>query len=101
MDENYHIEPLHKRVTAAEYHKTRLALLAVTGMGCPNCAARVRNSLIALHGVTNVLVDHITGNAQVTFNPDLIAFPALMEAVSQAGNDERHTYRAMTMNTGW
>lgn len=101
MDENCYVEPLHKKVTLAEYQKTRLALLAVQGMGCPNCAARVHNSLIALDGVTNVRVDHLTGNAQVTFNPDLVAFPALLEAVAQAGNDGRHAYRAMPVNTGW
>lgn len=101
MDENCEVKPLHKKVTAEEYQKTRLALLAVTGMGCPNCATRVHNSLIALQGVTNVLVNHITGSAQVTFNPDLIAFPALIEAVSQAGNDGRHAYRATPTNTGW
>lgn len=101
MDENCEVKPLHKKVTAGEYQKTRLALLAVTGMGCSNCAARVRNSLIALYGVTNVMVDHITGNAQVTFNPDLVAFPKLIEAVAQAGNDGRHTYRAATTNTCW
>jgi copper chaperone CopZ len=100
MDENCHVEPLHKKVTLAEYQKTRLALLAVQGMGCPNCAARVHNSLIALHGVTDVRVDHLTGNAQVTFNPDVVAFPALLAAVAQAGNDGRHAYRAMPVN-GW
>lgn len=101
MDEQCEVEPLHKKVTAEEYQKTRLALLAVTGMGCPHCAARVGNSLIALYGVTDVLVDHISGNVQVTFNPDLVAFPALLEAVAQAGNDGRHDYRARTANTGW
>lgn len=101
MDENCEVKPLHKKVTAEEYQKTRLAVLTVTGMGCSNCAARVGNSLIALYGVTNVTMNHATGNAQVTFNPDLIAFPALIEAVAQAGNDGRHAYRATTTNTYW
>jgi copper chaperone CopZ len=51
------------------------ALLTVQGMGCPNCAARVYNSLIALHGITNVRVDYLTGSAQVTFNPTSSPFP--------------------------
>lgn len=101
MDENCEVPPLHKKITTEEYQKTHQALLAVTGMGCPNCAARVGNSLIALYGVTNVVVDHLTGKARVTFNPDLVAFPALIEAVAQAGNDGRHAYRAMPVNTGW
>ncbi|HRQ41568.1 MAG TPA: heavy-metal-associated domain-containing protein [Chloroflexota bacterium] len=101
MNENCEVQSLHKKVTMEEYQKTRLALLAVAGMGCPNCAARVGNSLIALYGVTNVVVDHVTGSAQITFNPDLVTFPALLEAVAQAGNDGRHTYQAMTVNAGW
>lgn len=101
MNENCEVKPLHKKMSAEEYHKTRLTHLAVTGMGCPNCAARVHNSLIALHGVTSVQVDHIAGTAQVTFNPDLVAFPELLVAVAQAGNDGRHAYQAVLLNTSW
>lgn len=101
MDENCEVKPLHKKVTAEEYQKTRLAVLVVTGMGCPNCAARVSNSLIALYGVTGVMVNRVMGRAQVTFNPDLVAFPALIEAVAQAGNDGQYTYRATLTNTFW
>ncbi|MBE2201371.1 MAG: cation transporter [Anaerolinea sp.] len=101
MDENCEVKPQHKKTTAEEYQKTRLAMLVVTGMGCPNCAARVNNSLIALYGVTDVKVNHVIGSAQVTFNPDLVVFPALIEAVAQAGNDGQHAYRATLTNTFW
>lgn len=43
MDENCHVEPLQKTATPEEQQATTSALLAVGGMGCPNCAARVRN----------------------------------------------------------
>lgn len=98
MDENCIVEPQHRKVTAAEYQKTRIAVLTIEGMGCPSCAARVRNGLISLYGVTGAVVNHVTGWAQITFNPDLTGFPALVEAVTRAGNDSGHVYHATPAN---
>jgi copper chaperone CopZ len=99
MDQNCHVEPVNKEVTAGELQTQRTALLAVQGLGCPNCSARVRNSLLSLHGVTEAHVDHQFGSAQVAFNPDLVSLPLLIAAVAQAGNDGRHEYRALTVKT--
>jgi copper chaperone CopZ len=66
-------------------------------MGCPNCAARVRNSLLGLKGVTEADVDHLTGTADVEFNPNLVEVSALLEAVAGAGADGRHRYRAFRL----
>ena len=98
MDENCHVEPLQKTATAEEQQTTTSARLAVWGMGCPNCAARVRNSLIALTGVVEAYVDHTAGMAQVNFNPNLTNLPALVEAVARAGGYGRHEYRAQLMS---
>ncbi len=95
MDEKCHVDPVVKAVTAEERGSTRTVLLAVWGMGCPNCSARVRNSLLRLHGVTEALVDHQVGAAQVSFNPALATIPALLQAVAAAGGDGRHEYRAL------
>jgi copper chaperone CopZ len=73
MEHNCHVEPRERKFATAEYQKTDVALLAVSGMGCPTCAARVRNGLISLYGVTDVTVNHITGWARIVFNPDLVA----------------------------
>ncbi len=94
MDENCHVEPLQKTATPEEQQATTSALLAVGGMGCPNCAARVRNSLLALTGVVEAQVLLETGVAEVTYNPSLTDIPALINAVAQAGGDGRHDYRA-------
>ena len=98
MDENCHVEPLQKTATAEEQQTTTSALLAVWGMGCPNCAARVRNSLLSLKGVVDAEVDHTIGMAEVVFNPSLTAIPALIEAVARAGGDGRHEYRARSLS---
>ncbi len=95
MNSNCHIDPIQKTVTAEERETVSRALLAVWGMGCPNCAMRVRNGLVGLEGVIEAYVDHTVGVARVTFNPNMVAVPALIEAVARAGNDGRHEYHAV------
>lgn len=94
MDDNCHVEPVQKIVTDIERNKVETALLAVWGMGCPNCANRVRNSLLSLNGVIHVYVTHEYGFAEVAYNPDLASVELLVGAVAQAGGDGRHEYGA-------
>lgn len=94
MDENCHVEPLQKTSTAEERQDLQTTYLAVRGLGCVNCATRVRNRLIALDGVVSAHVDHTVGLAQVDFNSNLTSIPALLGAVRQAGGDGRHQYHA-------
>lgn len=94
MDEQCHVEPRKKTATMEEKQSTTLVLLAVKGMGCTNCAARVQNSLLQINGVVAAIVDHVYGLAQVIYNPGMTDQQALIDAVSRAGNDGRHEYRA-------
>lgn len=94
MDDNCHVEPITKVASADEREKIEMVLLAVTGMGCPNCANRVRNSLLSVNGVVDAYVDHTTGFAQVAINPDLASDNVLVAAVARAGGDGRHEYGA-------
>ena len=52
-------------------------------MGCPNCANRVRNSLISQNGVIEAIVQHTIGMTQVA-----------------AGGDGRHEYAAQFLSYG-
>jgi copper chaperone CopZ len=101
MDEKCNVEPQHRKVSSVEFQKARVAVLAVEGMGCPNCAARVRNSLISLYGVTDAVVNHVTGSAKVSFNPDLVGFPALADAVTRSGIESGHIYYALPASYYW
>ncbi len=94
MDENCHVDPIDKKATASELSQVKIGLLAVQGMGCPNCAARVRNGLVRQTGVIDARVDHELGMAQVAYNPGLVTIQDLIQAVINAGNDGRHEYRA-------
>jgi len=63
--------------------------LAIEGMTCASCAARVSRSLNALEGV-EANVNYATGNATVRFDPVRVSPGQLVDAVEAAG------YRAAT-----
>jgi copper chaperone CopZ len=89
-----HVEPVQKTCTAKETEQQSEIWLVIYGMGCPNCAARVRNSLLSVYGVVAAHVDHLAGTAKVAFNPELTTAHALADAVACAGNDGHHRYTA-------
>ena len=89
-----HVDPIHKVPNKEEQRHVMAVFLAIWGMGCSNCAARVRNSLLLKEGVVDAYVDHIKSQAIVVFNPELVVIPELIHAVSQAGGDGRHEYQA-------
>ncbi|MCZ2076985.1 MAG: hypothetical protein DCC59_06320 [Chloroflexi bacterium] len=67
-------------------------------MGCPNCATRVRNSLLSLDGVYGVDVYLNMAMAEVSYDRRRVSGEALMNAVARAGNDGRHEYRAQLIS---
>ena len=69
-------------------------MLIVWGMGCPNCATRVRNSLLSLNGVFGVEVDLNMGVAEVSYDSEQVSPVEFAAAIAEAGNDGRHEYRA-------
>lgn len=95
MEENCYVEPIYKdEVNAAELQNADSALLAVWGMGCENCVTRVRNSLLKVDGVYGVDVYLNMALAEVRYNSQKVSAERLVEAVSGAGNDGRHSYHA-------
>jgi copper chaperone CopZ len=94
MDENCYVEPIHKTTSADQIQNADNATLAVWGMGCENCVTRVRNSLLSLVGVYGVDVHLNMALAEVSYDSKKISVDELVDAVSRAGNDGRHKYRA-------
>jgi len=94
MDKEFHVDVVHKSPSIEERQEKATALLAVEGMGCPNCVTRVRNSLLGVHGVVSADIALEAGSAQVIFNPKLAGPSDLRRAVAAAGGDGRHEYRA-------
>lgn len=95
MEENCYVEPIYKKsVSVDQLQKSEIAMLAVWGMGCENCATRVRNSLLSLAGVHGVDVYLDMALAEVRYDSKNVSVDALVDAVSRAGNDGRHEYGA-------
>lgn len=94
MDQDCHIEPVSRVAAPTESDRREVAIFAVLGMGCPNCAIRIENKLVATQGVLDAHFDHIADMGVVVFNPELVNTKALTELVSQAGDGDRHEYAA-------
>ena len=95
MDKNCHVNPVPGKVASADQLRdASLALLAVKGMGCRNCAARVRNNLLTLNGVYEVDVFLNMGMAEVKYDGQQISVHMLVDAVSRAGIETNHNYLA-------
>lgn len=92
--EDCHVEEYERRVTPEERAMVTVTRLSITGMGCPNCATRVRNSILRLKGVVGATVDLLPGVGFVYFNPTFLSDEQLIEAVAAAGRDGRHRYIA-------
>ena len=94
MSDHCHVDPVIKEIEAGERAGASAVALAFGGMGCPNCAMRVRNSLLRLDGVLDAEVDHVAGRAAILYHPERTTVPTMIEAVRRAGGDGRHEYWA-------
>lgn len=99
MNGNCHVIPVERIITPEEQENTEQINLIIRGMGCSNCAMRVRNGLFALKGVVQVEVSLLTAVANIKFNPEFVTLDNLFEAVANAGNDGRHSYRVISVVT--
>ena len=89
-----HVERMEKEVSPEALRSTKVSVLAVTGMGCPNCALRVHNALLSLPGVHRVEVELEFERAIVYWDPATVQPEMLLEAVSRAAAGTPHDYRA-------
>jgi len=91
------IQQFDKQPTPVETNQQSTAYLEIDGMGCSNCANRVRNALLKTYGVTSVAIDQPNGLGEVRFNPALVALGALILAVQTSGDDGFHHYDARVL----
>jgi len=84
--------PPHASVPAAE-GAGQVTDLAIEGMTCASCVARVEKKLTRLPGVTEASVNLATEKARVSYDPASVTLPQLVGAVESAG------YRARPLVT--
>lgn len=90
----------HQQLECSEPPKEALdraieeARLLIQGMGCRNCAARVRNALVSLAGVGAADVSLDPPIAIVRFDPGQVSVNRMASAVWDAGVASDHRYSA-------
>jgi copper chaperone CopZ len=95
------VHAIEKPVDGAALLNSAVAVLQVSGMGCGNCAHRVRNSLLGLPGVLAARVDLAGGLVRVNFTSAHTDLRQMLDAVADAGNDGHHQYRAALVEATW
>ncbi|HEY9855317.1 MAG TPA: heavy metal-associated domain-containing protein [Stenomitos sp.] len=65
------------------------ATLAIDGMTCGGCAAKVRRTLTALPGVVAATVELATHRATVGYDPALVSLESITHAVAALEYDVR------------
>jgi len=78
--------------------RSRAVKLAVPGMDCPSCAAKIVESVSKLDGVVTVEPQVMTGTVYVEYRPEAVTVDAIVERVQAAGydvesRDDRQTER--------
>lgn len=89
------VDPVASRASRESKQKARIQYLALAGMGCPNCANRVRNALLGVHGVVDVEVDLPAGLVTVWYRAGDVSLSDMVVAVAQAGQGTHHRYLAV------
>lgn len=96
-----HVDPIANSASPGEREGAEVRYLALAGMGCPNCANRVRNALVAAHGVVDVEVDLPAGLATVWYRRGEAPVADLIHAVAGAGRGTHHRYLAVPVRARW
>lgn len=94
-----HVTPAAGPASEEEREWAQIQYLALAGLGCPNCANRVRNTLLGTVGVVDVEVDLSSSLAVVWFHPQLAGIGDLVDAVSRAGEGTHHRYLAVPLES--
>lgn len=95
-----HVDPRMVRVSDDERRSAEIQQLALAGLGCPNCANRVRNALLTAPGVVDVEVDLSSALATVWYRRERTGVPNLVDAVAGAGRGTHHRYLAVPVTPG-
>ena len=92
-----HVEPVEKPVSAEALEAADRVFLLVRGMGCPNCAVRVRNGLLSLDGVLAVHISLERGLARVLYDSSQVRPDVFPDAVAEVGDGNHHKYTAQIL----
>lgn len=95
-----HVEPIEGTAGSADLDEAVQYTLALAGLGCPNCANRVRNALLRNPGVIEVEIDVQGAIGHVWCRPDSPPTETdLVKAVVGASRGTHHRYLAVPLHS--
>jgi copper chaperone CopZ len=86
------VDPVPGRGTEEERRRATVQHMAIAGMGCPNCANRIRNALTATRGLVDVDVDLPGALATVWYRPEGVGVADVTRTIEAAGEGTHHRY---------
>lgn len=93
-----HVEPIEGDAGAASLDGAVQHTLALAGLGCPNCANRVRNALLRTDGVLEAEIDLDAALGRVWCRPgSSLDETELVKAVAGASRGTHHRYLAVPL----
>ena len=89
-----HVDAISRNVdlTSIDIEGVKVAYLSVEGMGCANCATRVRNGFLRLNGFLAASVSLEEESAVVAYDPREVTLRQLLRAVNKSGTGGKHRY---------
>ena len=90
------VQPIEPK-KASTGRVTSVIRLVIAGIGCPNCATRVRNALVSVDGVAEAHVNLVPSVSRVLYDAERVTTEQLIAAVAGAGQGTHHEYCARTM----
>jgi len=92
-EQGCHVDLIDVEVDPEALDGAEERFLAIAGMGCPTCVARVHNALVGIPGVLAVEVELESGLTQVWLD-GRVDYETLVSAVNGAGEKVGHRYLA-------
>lgn len=98
-NEDCYVKPAEVTPDMAALSNAMYAYMAISGLGCVNCANRVRNGLLAIDGVHLAEVSLQNGWAAVAYDPMRVTtIQLLLDSVARIGHESNHHYEARLLH---
>lgn len=94
MHQNTQVLRLEPRSACPPMWDLSAVRLRIDGMGCAQCAERVRAGLVASPGVRGARVELASATASVVFDPARLSVDQVMEIIERTGTTSGHAYVA-------
>lgn len=94
------IQPRASRATPGALRSATILDLAIAGMGCDNCAHRIRNGLLTQSGVVEAEFDALTSLGRVWYDSSLVAVEEIVAVIAVLGESTQHQYLAVALPSG-